>query len=249
MPAKGSNSVTKTFEMLELLGTHAEGISAARAAEITGYPFSTAYRLLGGLVESGYASFDPLTKVYSLGIEVFRLGQKVAHRRGFDGSTKDLLRDLTASTGESSILSVRRRNVSLTVVTVDGPQFRTTTDPGDSSPLHTSSLGQVLLAFDPERDATIDQLDLQARTPHSLTDPDQLKAKLDEVRELGWAGQSEENDIGMNAVAVPVLDLDGRLLAALALAAPVFRRSLAELTELTPQLKSTAAAIAARLPR
>lgn len=77
MPAKGSNSVTKTFEMLELLGDFPEGISAARAAEITGYPFSTAYRLLGGLVESGYASFDDVSKLYSLGIEVFRLGQKI----------------------------------------------------------------------------------------------------------------------------------------------------------------------------
>lgn len=249
MPAKGSNSVTKTFEMLELLGDFPEGISAARAAEITGYPFSTAYRLLGGLVESGYASFDDVSKLYSLGIEVFRLGQRVAHRRGFDGATKGLLRELTATTGESSILSVRRNNASLTVVTVDGPQFRTTTDPGDYSPLHTSSLGQVLLAYDPSRDATIAELDLEPRTPHSITDPTRLRGRLDEVRENGWAGQSQENDIGMNAIAVPVLDLDGHLLAALALAAPVFRRSLDELIELVPQLTTTAADIAARLPR
>lgn len=249
MPAKGSNAVTKTFEMLELLGDLPEGISAARAAELTGYPFSTAYRLLGGLVESGYASFDESTKLYTLGLEVFRLSQKVAQRRGFDGATKDLLRGLTGATGESSILSVRRADASLTVVTVDGPQYRTTTDPGDYSPLHTSSLGQVLLAYDPQREATIGRLDLEPRTARSLTDPDRLRARLDEVRAQGWAGQSEENDIGMNAIAVPVLDLDGHLLAALALAAPVFRRSLDELIALVPQLKTTAADIAARLPR
>lgn len=249
MPAKGSNSVTKTFEMLELLGEFSDGISAARAAEITGYPFSTAYRLLGGLVESGYASFDAHSKLYTLGIEVFRLSQKVAHRRGLDGATKDLLRELTDSTGESSILSVRRGDAALTVVAVDGPQFRTTTDPGDYSPLHTSSLGQIMLAYDSDRDASIERLDLSARTPRSITDPGQLRQRLDEVRSHGWAGQSEENDIGMNAVAVPVLDLDGRLLAALALAAPVFRRSLEDLVALTPELTTTAAAIAARLPR
>lgn len=249
MPPKGSNSVTKTFEMLELLGESPEGISAAQAAETTGYPFSTAYRLLGGLVESGYASFDARTKIYTLGMEVFRLAQKVAHRQGLSGATKGLLQELTASTGESSILAVRRGNSALTVLTVDGPQFRTTTDPGDESPLHTSSIGQALLAHDPDADATIDAIDLVARTPNSITDPAQMRERLEQIRENGWAGQSEENDIGMNALAVPVFDLDGTLLASLALAAPVFRRSLDELIEFVPQLAETAAAIAARFPR
>ncbi len=249
MPAKGSNTVAKAFEMLELLGDHPEGLSAAAAAEASGHPFSTAYRLLGGLVEAGYADFNPASKLYTLGLEVFRLSQKVAHRRGFDGATKDLLRTLTQVTGESSILSVRQGNASLTVLTVDGPQYRTTTDPGDQAPLHTSALGQVLLAFDPEHDRVIDELDLSPRTPNSITDPARLREKLARIRELGWAGQSEENDIGMNALAVPVLDLDGRLLAALALAAPVFRRSLDELIELVPQLTETATQVAARLPR
>lgn len=249
MPPKGSNSVTKTFEMLELLGESPEGISVAQAAETTGYPFSTAYRLLGGLVESGYASFDARTKIYTLGMEVFRLAQKVAHRQGLSGATKGLLQELTASTGESSILAVRRGNSALTVLTVDGPQFRTTTDPGDESPLHTSSIGQALLAHDPDADATIDAIDLVARTPNSITDPAQMRERLEQIRENGWAGQSEENDIGMNALAVPVFDLDGTLLASLALAAPVFRRSLDELIEFVPQLTETAAAIAARFPR
>ena len=72
---------------------------------------------------------------------------------------------------------------------------------------------------------------------------------LAQIRETGWAGQSEENDIGMNALAVPVFDLDGTLLASLALAAPVFRRSLDELIEFVPRLNETAALIAARFPR
>lgn len=249
MPAKGSNAVTKAFDMLELLGEHPDGISAARAAELTGYPFSTAYRLLGGLVESDYADYEPRTKVYSLGMEVFRLSQKVAQRRGFAGSSKDLLQALTKTTEESSILAIRRGNAALTVLAVDGPQFRTTTDPGDESPLHTSAIGQALLAHDPDSDATIDALVLEARTPNSITDPEQMRRKVEQIRELGWAGQSEENDIGMNALAVPVVDLDGRLLASLALAAPVFRRSLDELIELVPQLTETAASIAARLPK
>src|SRR5699024_8637762 len=80
-------------------------------------------------------------------------------------------------------------------------------------------------------------------------DPEQMRDRLERIREAGWAGQSEENDIGMNALAVPVFDLDGRLLASLALAAPVFRRSLDEPVALAPHLTEPAAAIAARIPR
>ena len=42
MPPKGSNAVTKTFEMLELLGESPEGISAAQAAESTGHQIGRA---------------------------------------------------------------------------------------------------------------------------------------------------------------------------------------------------------------
>src|SRR5699024_6201659 len=110
----------------------------------------------------------------------------------------------TPPPGESSSLAGRRKVAALTVLTVDGPQFRTTTDPGDESPLHTSALGQALLAHDPNAEATIDSLDLEARTPNSITDPAQMRDRLERIREAGWAGQSEENDIGMNALAVPV---------------------------------------------
>src|SRR5699024_9104116 len=206
-------------------------------------------RLLGGLVESGYADFDPRTKIYTLGMEVFRLAQKVAHRRGLTGATKDLLEDLTATTGESSILAVRRGDAALTVLTVDGPQFRTTTDPGDESPLHTSALGQALLAHDPHAEATIDALDLEARTPNSITDPEQMRDRLERIREAGWAGQSEENDIGTTAVGVPAFELDGSLPASPALPPSVFWSSPDDLVAPLPQLPVPPAAVAARFPR
>src|SRR5699024_12831050 len=97
---------------------------------------------------------------------------------------------------------------------------------------------------DPNAEATIDALDLEARTPNSITDPEQMRDRLERIREAGWAGQSEENDIGMNALAVTVFDLDGRPQASLALAAPVFRRSLDELVALMTQMTVNTPALA-----
>ena len=241
--------MTKTFEMLDLLGESPRESAPPRPPTSPATRSRRPIASSAGSSNRGHAHFDARTKIYTLGMEVFRLAQKVAHRRGLSGATKELLRELTETTGESSILAIRRGNAALTVLTVDGPQFRTTTDPGDESPLHTSSLGQALLAHDPNADATIEALDLVARTPNSITDPAKMRSRLERIRTDGWAGQSEENDIGMNALAVPVFDLDGTLLASLALAAPVFRRTLDELIDFVPQLTETAAAIAARFPR
>ena len=93
----------------------------------------------------------------------------------------------------------------------------------------------------------MDTVALARRTPHSITDRDGLRAEMERVRLRAWATQQEENDAGMVAVAVPVFSASGRLVAALAVSAPMFRKSLAELEELVPQLRDAATQLGAQL--
>ncbi|GGG66412.1 IclR family transcriptional regulator [Kocuria dechangensis] len=245
-----SGTVGKALGLLTMLGEYPQGATAGQIAEAAGYPFSTAYRLLNTLVKTGFAAYDPQEKHYRLGLRIYQLGQKVAHHRGFEGAARPALQHLTESTGESSILAVLDDDQFLTVHKVDGPQFRITTDPGDRGPLHTSSLGKVLLAYaEPAtREHLLASIDLVPRTEHSITDRDELRRQIDEVRQQGWAGQSEENDVGMAAVAVPVLSASHRLIAAVSLAAPLFRTDLEGLQHHLPELRRAAATLALELP-
>ena len=250
MATEKSGTVGKALNLLTLLGEYPEGATAGQIADAVEYPFSTAYRLLNTLVETAFATYDPQDKHYRLGLRIYQLGQKVAHHRGFEGAALPVLQQLTESTGESSILAVLDGDRFLTVHKVDGPQFRITTDPGDRGPLHTSSLGKVLLAFaDPTtRRHLLDTIDLTPRTEHSVTDRDELRRQVDAVQQQGWAGQSEENDVGMAAVAVPVLSPSNRLIAAVSLAAPLFRTDLEGLRQHVPELHRAAATLALELP-
>jgi DNA-binding IclR family transcriptional regulator len=245
-----TGTVGKALGVLTLLGEYPRGATAGQIAEAAGYPFSTAYRLLNTLVDAGFATYDPQEKRYGLGLRIYQLGQKVAHQRGFEGAAVPVLQQLTDLTGESSILAVLDGDRFLTVHKVDGPQFRITTDPGDRGPLHTSSLGKALLAFaDPAtREHLLETVDLTPRTEHSVTDRDELRHQIEQVHRQGWAGQSEENDIGMAAVAVPVLSPSNRLIAAVSLAAPVFRTGLRGLQGHLPKLRRAAATLALELP-
>ena len=246
-----SGTAGKALRVLTLLGEYPQGATTAQIAEATGHPFSTAYRLLNTLVDTGFAGYDPQEKRYRLGLRVYQLGQRVAHHRGFEGAALPVLQRLTEATGESSVLHVLDGDRSLTVHKVDGPQFRTTTDPGDRGPLHTTASGKVLLAFaEPAvRQRLLESIDLTPRTEHSLTDRDALGRQVAQIRTQGWAGQSEENDVGMAAVAAPVLSGSHRLIGAVTLAAPVFRAGLEDLQEHLPRLREATAELALLLPQ
>lgn len=248
--AAGSSTVVKGVEMLRTVADFPHGGTAAQLAEASGHPFSTAYRLLNTLVDTGFVEFDQRSKTYVLGLPVFELGQRVAHARGYSTSASPALQNLTARTHESSILAVIDGTETLTVHAVDGPQFRTTTNPGDRGPLNTSAMGKALLAWqDAERRAwLLDHMEFARRTPRSITDPAALTAQLDQARERGWCEQSEEQDTGMNAIAVPVLRPDGAAIAALAVAAPVFRADMAALREFLPEMRQAAERLGSVLP-
>jgi len=245
-----SSTVLKALELLRTVGEFPHGATAAQIATASGHPFSTAYRLLGTLVETGFASYEPASKTYALGLEVFTLGQRVAHARGFGGTAAPVLEELTALTQESSVLAVLDGTRTLTVHTVDGPQFRNTTDPGDHGPLNTSAIGKALLAWQPpeRRAELLAATELAHLTAHSVTDPEELAAQLDASVARGWVEQHEEQDIGMSAVGVPVLRPDGTLLASLALAAPVYRADIAALREHVPALRKAADRLGVLLP-
>jgi DNA-binding IclR family transcriptional regulator len=245
-----TGTVGKALEVLTVVGEFPEGGTAAQVAQRVDYPFSTVHRLLSTLTETDFLSYDPRDKRYSLGLPVFQLGQQVAHRRGFTATAAAVLEQLTETTGESSILAVLDRGRALTVHTVDGPQFRTTTDPGGHSPLHTSAIGKALLAFTDEetREHLLQTVDLTPRTEHSITDRAVLARQVARARVQGWAGQSEENDIGMAAIAVPVQDPSGGLIAVVALAAPLFRCDLEGLKGHLPALLAAAHQLSIQLP-
>lgn len=247
-----TDMVGKALGLLVLLGDEPGGASASGLARTAGLPFSTTYRLLGSLTRDGFVDYEPDGRRYHLGLRVFQLGQRVSNHHGFAATALPVLRRVTAVTGEATILSVRDGDHHLTVNKVDGPQtFRVTSDPGHLGALHTTSVGKALIAFadDAERRRLVEELALEPLTEFSITDRDAFRAEIEQVRRQGYAVMDEENEPGMRAVAVPVLNSQGQAFASLATAVPVFRLSVEELVAHVPLLQEAAAELSARLPQ
>jgi DNA-binding IclR family transcriptional regulator len=247
-----TDMVGKALGLLVLLGDEPRGASAAEISRRAELPFSTTYRLLGSLTRDGFVDYEPEGRRYHLGLRIFQLGQRVSNHHGFAGTAMPVLRRVTEQTGEATILSVRDGHHYLTVNKVDGPQmFRVTSDPGHLGALHTTAVGKALVAFaeNSERERLLEELELEPLTEHSITDRKAFRAEMEMVRRNGYALMDEENEIGMRAVAVPLLNAQGHVFASLATAAPVFRLSLDALIAQVPLLQEAAAELAARLPQ
>ena len=250
--ADRTDMVGKALGLLVLLGDEPRGASAAEISRRAELPFSTTYRLLGSLTRDGFVDYEPDGRRYHLGLRVFQLGQRVSNHHGFAGTAMPVLRRVTEQTGEATILSVRDGHHHLTVNKVDGPQmFRVTSDPGHLGSLSTTAVGKVLVAFaeDAERERLLEDLPLDQLTEKSIADRGAFRAEIEKVRRQGYAVMDEENEMGMRAVAVPLLNSQGHAFASLATAVPVFRMGLEELAACVPLLQEAAAELAARLPQ
>lgn len=88
---------------------------------------------------------------------------------------------------------------------------------GGRDPAYCTALGRVLLASlpDEEIDALINKSSLIARTDATVTEPEALRKVLLQVRENGYALVDHEFEDGLVALAVPVHDANGSVIAAL----------------------------------
>jgi DNA-binding IclR family transcriptional regulator len=120
---------------------------------------------------------------------------------------------------------------------------------GLTAPLHVGAPGKALLAFlaQTELDTLLSELPLIAITPSTLSDPEQLRADLSEVRRRGFAISIGERSPGASAVAAPIWNWSNRPVAAVSVLGPSQRLTLEKLHGLGPQVQQVAYEISAAL--
>jgi DNA-binding IclR family transcriptional regulator len=126
--------------------------------------------------------------------------------------------------------------------------IRMRSDVGVCKPAFCTAEGLAMLAFQPTTlvDAIISE-GLKARTPKTRTDPNELRAALEEVRVRGYAVEDELSEEGMRAVAAPVRNSAGDVVAAIGVAGPTQRLSDAVLADVVPKVVHAASTISARI--
>ncbi len=119
---------------------------------------------------------------------------------------------------------------------------------GRRTDLHATSSGKVLLAFaHQDLRRKILSLPLPRHTDHTVTDPDDLARQLDRAVRLGWASTAEELEVGLTAVAAPIRDGSGKVVAAVSVSGPSYRLTPDSFDKVAPQVIAGATEISSRL--
>jgi IclR family acetate operon transcriptional repressor len=104
----------------------------------------------------------------------------------------------------------------------------------------------VLLAFlPPEVVEPVLNAPLTAYTENTITSPARLREKLEMVRQRGYGLDNEEFEEGIHAVAVPVRDIEGNVIAQMSILGPTSRLTPERIPDIAQALKEAASAICA----
>jgi IclR family transcriptional regulator, pca regulon regulatory protein len=240
-------SLERGLAVIRAFGFRRVSLTITDVAEATGLTRATARRFLLTLVRMGYVRNDG--REYWLRPRVLELGYAYLSGITLPEAAQPFMDDLVHAVGESTSIAVRDGDDIVYVAHVAPPRVMTINVPiGGRDPLYCTGLGRVLLAYSPDEeiDQYLKTADLQAYTSTTVTDPYALRAALAQVRADGYALVENELEDGLVALAVPVRDNDGNVIAAMNLCSYSLRTGPAELVSTgLPLLREAVAGVEA----
>jgi IclR family KDG regulon transcriptional repressor len=210
---------------------------------------STVHRLATTLTSSRFLEQNGETGKYRLGLALFELGALVRRRMDVANEARPKLRELLEKTGETVQLGIVDHFSVLYVYEMESRRaIRMAAAVGARAPLHCTAVGKVLLASQPQDYVKqVLELGLTSYTPKTVTRREAVLAMLAEVSARDYATDDEESEIGLRAIASPVRNHTGAVIAAVGVAAPVQRMNKKAMQTCVPDVLATATAISARL--
>ncbi len=213
LPGRGYG---RLFDVLELIVSDGAGLTGTEVSRQLELPKSTVFLLLQHLRERGVLALDPTTRSYTAGQQLVQLAYRVVGGLQVVRIARPHLESLSLVTGEDAYLAVRQGTQFVYLDKVEGVQsVQLNLRLGVPRPLHATAPGKLLLAFGPAEllDEMIRERGLPAITRTTITDVDRLREELRRVRRLGYAMSTEENVPGISALAAPVRDYTGQVVA------------------------------------
>ena len=240
----GPSVTSRVLAILAAFDERTPRLTLTEIAEAAGLPLSPPHRLVGELVAWDALERD-LDGRYVVGQRLWKVGTLAPVARELRQASLPGMQDLYEATHENVQLAVREGVRALYVETIRGKaSVPVMSRPGVPLPLHSTGVGKVLLAWAPRDvlDACLD--DLRPATKFTITDRGRMVRELAAVRRLGYARTVEEMGYGTCALAVPVVDRSGEVVAALGL---VTRKLRKDIVKFAPALQVASASITRRM--
>ena len=241
------SAILRAIRILEALAEHERPPQLAEIAHAVALPKPTVLRILGTLEHAGIVAREPDTKRYGFAERMNRFAGQVLLASPNRAARHAILEELVEQVGETCNLTIPNGNTVLYLDRVETAwPLRVHFGSGSRVPLYASASGKLFLAAMPKRsrDRFLAQTPLIRHTTNTLTDPKRLTSEFNAIRERGYSIDNEEYLPGICCIAVPVRNSEGKVVAGVAVHAPVARMRIDQGLEFVPQLRQAAEAMA-----
>jgi len=217
-------SAVRVLDLLELFAVAAEPLGVSEVAKRLELPKSSAQALLLTLAGRGYLARSD--DGYALPPEL-RVGWVGGIRTRLLGIAKPIMARMAEESGESAFIGAMTRDgqVQYLAKAVSPREVRYDASLDHLRPAHCTSIGLVMLAHMPEKDAErwLKPSLLVRVTAHTVTDPRKIRQILRSARKAGYVEVRDANIEGASGVSAPIFGPGGDVIAGLNLGAPTSR--------------------------
>ncbi len=239
---KGS-SIMRALTILEEVALLGQPVTPTELNKELKLPKPTIHRLCSTLESAGFLKRALDGRRYTVGPRLRAMALGFLHTEEQQVLMRAVLARISKQVGETANISIPDKNQMQYIDRVETRwPLRVQFPVGSHVPLHCTSAGKMYLSSmrPATRTRLLKHLPLEKHAANTITIANDLEADIAEIAARGYSTDNEEFIDGMVAVAVPVLDGRGRLVATLSIFAPAIRMSLEAAVDWVPELRKAA---------
>lgn len=186
---------------------------------------STAHGIISTLRYHGLIDQDEDTQKYRLGLYLMTLGERVSNSLDIIEISNPIIKELCTKVDETVHLgTLDNMEVVYLDKTESHQSMRIVTTIGARIPAYCTGIGKAMLAYQ-DMEVLMEKLpeNLKQYTPKTVPNRKALLEQLDEIRNVGYALDDEEHNIGLKCIAAPVFDYNGQAKYAISVSGPTVR--------------------------
>ena len=249
-------TVERTLEIIEMLADAEDGLSLSELSRRLNVNKNIVFRILATLEPLNYIFKSEKQQHYHLTFKISNLGLRQMTTSGLHEQCQPVIRGLAEKTGELARLAVVQQGRPIWIHSSSGPRRTLQIDPrwGLEVVLHAHATGKAWMSTlsEAELDELLGSYELVPLTEYTITDRQEMKKELAATRRRGIAQSWEEMELGVSAIAAPILakGIDGsrRCVGTVSVAAPMSRTSKEDFLRFEKPLRAAAASLASIWP-
>ncbi|WP_173915469.1 IclR family transcriptional regulator [Halobacillus sp. Marseille-Q1614] len=232
-------SVDRALNILEILKEQPKGLGVTELSYRLEVSKSTVHRLLSSLLKQGFVKQDDENERYLLGLRLIEFGETVSTHLDIRKVAAPYLNKLAENTGETvHLVQMDHGEIVYIDKTESDATIRMFSKIGKRAPMHCTGVGKAILAFlsEGEIHRILDEKPLKKFTKNTITDKQEMKKHLEEIRQRGVSFDLEEHEEGIRCSASPIFNSKGEVVGGISVAGPLMRVNDEKLEELADKV-------------